>query len=314
MKSISSSILSKRGLICFMITAIIHMPCQISLDFEKNIEVSTKKDGPRKILGICLKTGVETAYDRVPIQLLTFLKNQNPLVISDYEETIGDYHVKDMLPLEKKRLVLPESRHSGSITKDEQKPDEATQGWKLDAWKNIPGFNLMHQLFPYSDWHVMLDDDTYLFINNLETHLKTLNAESRYYLGSPNMFVGCDNVKAFGEGPSFAHGGSGIVMSKASLQKLVDGTTTCLSKYNTCWAGDIRTSLCLRDQGILVDNDASKGSFHGHPPQKHNYHNPCEKPFTYFEIYLAFTIYFPARFSSYMRWNKRSKEKEEQIL
>ena len=138
--------------------------------------------------------------------------------------------------MEKKRKTIPESRHSGSIAKDEQKPDEDTAGWKLDAWKNLPGFKIMQDQYPKSDFFAMLDDDTYLFVNNIETHLKTLDPSQKYYLGSPNMFVGCDGVKAFGEGPSFAHGGSGIVMSKASLKALVDGSDLCVEKYSGCWA------------------------------------------------------------------------------
>ena len=267
-------------MLCLLLFTFVYSPFYKEEELEKYFYKENKVDIQKSSLAICLKTGVETAYDRVPIQLLTFLKGRNPLVISDYEESIGDVHVKDTMPLEKKRQNLPERLHSNSIAKDEQKPDEATQGWKLDAWKNIPGFKIMNDMFSFSDWHIMIDDDTYLFINNLEAHLKTLRADFKYYLGAPNMFVGCDGVRSFGEGPSFAHGGSGIVVSKASLRAMVDDSERCVNKYQTCWAGDIRTSLCLRDQGILIDGDASKGSFHGHPPHKHNYHNACEQPFT----------------------------------
>eukprot|EP00834_Sanchytrium_tribonematis_P004780 NODE_254_length_11700_cov_0.671580.p4 type:complete len:284 gc:universal NODE_254_length_11700_cov_0.671580:2398-1547(-) len=271
----------KRFFSCLILYIIVYIPEARIVEMTQHFSVSNRLDQPKPILAICLKTGVETSYDRIPIQLLTFLRNRNPLIISDFEEGLGEYHVKDMLPDNKKRKTLPEGRHSNSIVTDEQKPDESSVGWKLDAWKNLPGFKVMKDQFPDTDWHIMIDDDTYLFINNLENHLSTLNSNYKYYLGSPNMFVGCDGVKSFGEGPSFAHGGSGIAMSKTSLSKLVDGLDKCIEKYSTCWAGDIRTSLCLRDQGILIDGDASKGSFHGHPPHKHNYHNPCERPFTY---------------------------------
>ena len=43
--------------------------------------------------------------------------------------------------------------------------------------------------------------------------------------------------------------------------------------------------MCLRDQGILIDGDASKGAFNGHPPQKHNFNNACEKPFTFHHLF-----------------------------
>ena len=176
-----------RIIVYLIICYVIYIPQTNNIQLEDYFSIDTKLDGPRSILAVSLKTGVETAYDRIPIQLLTFLRNHNPLVISDYEEQIGDFHLWDMMPLEKKRKTVPESRHSGSIAKDEQKPDEDTQGWKLDAWKNLPGFKRMQDQYPKSDFFAMLDDDTYLFVNNIETHLKTLDPSQKYYLGSPNM-------------------------------------------------------------------------------------------------------------------------------
>ncbi len=239
----------------------------------------------RSMLAICLKTGIETSIERIPVQLLTFLKNEQPLVISDFKETIGTVKVVNILPNIKQRITYPTNRHVESIASDEQKPNERNEGWKLDAWKNYPGFQLLLKDNPDSKWFIMIDDDTYLFKNNLMAHLNTLDHTEPTYIGAANNFRGCDGVIKMGEGPFFAHGGSGIVLSKAAIEKLADNVDDCEVKYEGCWAGDIRTSLCLRDQGILFNRDKATMNFHGNPIQKQKFVGPCSTPFTFHHLF-----------------------------
>eukprot|EP00834_Sanchytrium_tribonematis_P006606 NODE_502_length_6703_cov_1.353574.p2 type:complete len:421 gc:universal NODE_502_length_6703_cov_1.353574:1326-64(-) len=236
-------------------------------------------------LAICLKTGMETSLERVPVQLMTFLNNENPLIISDYDELIGDHKVFNILPSTHQRKTYPKNRHVDSVAKDEQKPNENNEGWKLDAFKNYPGFKKLQIDYPSSKWFIMIDDDTYLFKNNLINHLKTLSPHEAYYLGAANHFRGCDGVKRLGDGPLFAHGGSGIVINRVALDKLVPLEESCTNKYGKCWAGDIRVALCLRDAGILLDRMASRNDFHGSPVQKVKFSSPCDKPFTFHHLF-----------------------------
>ncbi|KAJ3307523.1 hypothetical protein HDU76_004597 [Blyttiomyces sp. JEL0837] len=48
------------------------------------------------------------------------------------------------------------------------KVDESSQGWKLDAHKNLPGLQILYQRFPDADWYLMIDDDSYMFFDNLD--------------------------------------------------------------------------------------------------------------------------------------------------
>ena len=87
-------------------------------------------------------------------------------------------------------------------------PEESSAGWRADAHKNLPGFRLMWNRFPNAEWFVMIDDESYLFLDNLAFELRKHNAEQPFYFGNANMFVGCDGVNRLGDGPNFAHGGS----------------------------------------------------------------------------------------------------------
>ena len=73
-----------------------------------------------------------------------------------------------------------------------------------------------------------------------------------YYFGSATVFVGCDGVTEFGSGPEFAHGGSGILLSKAAMRLMMRNIDTCIEKYKDCWAGDVRVALCLRYDLIFM--------------------------------------------------------------
>jgi hypothetical protein len=99
------------------------------------------------------------------------------------------------------------------------------------------------------------------------------------------MFLGCDNVTEWGKGPFFAHGGSGIVMSKAALKLMLNIVDTCILKYRDCWAGDVRTALCLRDTGILLKD---MPGFNKDPPNdKFAFGgDPCFKPITFHHLLL----------------------------
>ncbi|KAJ3108127.1 hypothetical protein HDU96_007675 [Phlyctochytrium bullatum] len=238
-------------------------------------------------IAIALKTGHDTAASRASVQLLTFLSHvRNVLVIGDYPgDHIGPVPVVDVyngvLDEARRRAGLPTSPGSRRVERrsDVETPHvarrglpdqianvEATHGWATDAHKNLPGFQVLHHKFPDAEWYLMIDDDTYLFMDNLLAYVAQLNPDDpREYRGSVNMFAGCDGVEELGQGPGFAHGGSGILVGRAAMRKLVEGVEECIVKYHDCWAGDVRTALCLRDQGILVQDGEW---FNGDPPNR----------------------------------------------
>lgn len=68
-------------------------------------------------------------------------------------------------------------------------PDEESIGWKADAHKNFPGFQELYTQFPNASWYIMIDDDTYLYMEYLDEYLSKFNPLKPYYIGSPTVFV-----------------------------------------------------------------------------------------------------------------------------
>ncbi|KAL7749893.1 hypothetical protein RI367_004769 [Sorochytrium milnesiophthora] len=308
---------------------------------------------------IGLKSGIDTAADRVPIQLVTFLqgvknvwlfgdgdvevsdlkmvdvvtgayqhaqeviRERNGGVLPEYEEPDESFappHLRNQLrqrpSLHKrepahdpaaanrhhsnKKHKSPNNRHNAHFVPGKSKPgsqidlipDQASRGWRLDAHKNLPAFREMYHRYPDGKWYVMIDDDTYMFMENLHVFLRGFNHSEPWYLGAPNHFRGCDGVRKLGEGPPFGHGGSGIVLSREALRRLVNQTDECILKYNACWAGDIRVGLCLRDIGIPINVTMSGRRYFnaiaphwsGHP----YYEDPCKRVVSFHHLKPAF--------------------------
>ncbi|KAJ3067706.1 hypothetical protein HDU98_009108, partial [Podochytrium sp. JEL0797] len=151
-------------------------------------------------LALALKTGSETAASRSSIQLLTFLQDAaNLLVIAEAPGVrIGGLNAEDA--------------YSGVYDRIEKKMKKERKGRRGDA---VAGGTLESK-----GWYIMFDDDTYLLLDNYSAHLETLNPADEWYLGQPNLFAGCDGVTNFGDGPSFANGGTGIVVSRGAMTKM----------------------------------------------------------------------------------------------
>ncbi|KAJ3388732.1 hypothetical protein HDU92_001367 [Lobulomyces angularis] len=284
-----------------------------------NVALSTEikpiktKDESFSSFAVALKTGRETAADRVPIQLLTFLKKmKNVILIGESPVNVGNVIVEDVYTdLYKKEqdfklLDLVKNNNTKATTKNTRKhlaitpmtsklkdnsgnnkiiPDNNSAGWKADAHKNLPGFKLLYKNFPDAEWYFMIDDDTYIFFDNIYEQLSQLNPDDLHYIGNANNFVGCDKVVKMGDGIPFAHGGSGIVVSRGALKKMLTVVDSCISSYKDCWAGDVRTALCMRDAGILLEMRLP--GFNSDPPNIIDGHwptNPCLTPLSYHHL------------------------------
>ncbi|KAJ3351062.1 hypothetical protein HDU83_009253 [Entophlyctis luteolus] len=229
-------------------------------------EAGAVRGDPRfDALAVGIKTGPEVAATRIPIQLLTFIHRVRNFVLigSEHDFRIGAHLtvydvVSDARRIEQKnskdgeairkaaldRNILSTARQPsiGDITTS-LVPDWDSPGWKNDAKKNIPGFRKLYESYPHADWYMMIDDDTFVFLDNLMDFLDSMNPSTPIYAGRANAFVGCDGVQKHGEGPPFAHGGSGIILSRKAMELLMSSYETCIQKYSSCWAGDIRVGL-----------------------------------------------------------------------
>jgi hypothetical protein len=86
----------------------------------------------------------------------------------------------------------------------------------------------------------MIDDDSYVFMDNLNDFVADYNASEPYYFGAANTFMGCDGVNRRGESTIFAHGGSGILISRGAMKRLEPVWDMCIIKYRGNLNVDVR--------------------------------------------------------------------------
>ncbi|KAJ3067192.1 hypothetical protein HDU98_009607 [Podochytrium sp. JEL0797] len=289
----------------FLFLLLLHLPDPAATKFSTSTSQApnsqahrTEKKFPN--IAIALKTGSETAASRAMAQVVTFLSEaQNVLVIGDTTGIrIGDIEVQDALTevfehaggrLVKERIANGGGDGSETVSEILRREDRVAssgigqKGWEMDAHKFLPGFQMLYSRFPDSEWFIMIDDDAYVFLENYSTFLKTLNPKKPYYIGQGNIFAGCGGVQNFGDGPTFAHGGVGIVVSRGAMKMMADIVNQCIMEYQECPAGDVRVGLCMRDAGVLMSG--TDGLYQAPPNADFTYpDNACERPKVFHKV------------------------------
>ncbi|KAG8165806.1 hypothetical protein KVR01_004358 [Diaporthe batatas] len=133
-------------------------------------------------------------------------------------------------------------------------------GWELDAIKFLPGLELAYRAMPNSKWFILVDDDTYLIYPSLNSILGHFDPSVPHYLGNA---VGDYRQR-------FAHGGSSIALSRATMQALFAAANhRAVSKARQAsltetWGDRLLAGALLR-LGVPVDEDASR-FFNGEQP------------------------------------------------
>ena len=180
-----------------------------------------------------MKTGASESFDRVPTQLMTMLHClPDFLIFSDKEQTIGDYHIQDalktMLPMAMEGNsdfdVYRRQRDCAVDVKNcnEAAGNAASDGWNLDKYKNIHIAEKAYNLRPHYDWYIFVDADTYVLWPNLVQWLRTLDPAQKHYLGSVSL------INNF----PFAHGGSGYILSRATLADFAGNNPGIGNRYD----------------------------------------------------------------------------------
>ncbi|KAI8606897.1 hypothetical protein BC830DRAFT_1223601 [Chytriomyces sp. MP71] len=117
-----------------------------------------------------------------------------------------------------------------------------------------------------------------IFMNHMHEYLGRYNSSMPYYLGRANMFAGCAGVKKLGEGPEFAHG-SAIVLSKEAMKRVQSHIDQCIVDYMDCFAGDLRTGLCMRDAQVAITRTNEHGWYKFAPNHEFPWPtDPCQPP------------------------------------
>ncbi|KAF7562400.1 hypothetical protein G7046_g1747 [Stylonectria norvegica] len=200
---------------------------------------------------LVLKTGAFES-SKIPTRLLTTLKCVPEfLIFGDTEQNIAGFPVRDALD-----DVLPGVQANNpdfSLYRDQKDcpvdvetcnefyGDTFAGGVAMNKYKNIHIAEKAYKLRPEYDWYLFVEIDTYVVWPTLAEWLKRLDAAKNFYLGSA----------ATVEELPFAQGGSGYVVSQATMKALFEGKTNVANRWDGSirghWGGDVLFSTVLAE-------------------------------------------------------------------
>lgn len=234
-----------------------------------------------------LKSGADVMWQRLPVHLETTLKRwPHHQLYADGAAQIGAEQVLDCI------AMLPnEVKHSDQLKEWQVRNDaiahgfgwdytdvkigEKGMGWMQDRFKNLPALFHAYLTAPATmDWFIMADDDTYIMSQSIGSIVRDLDPKDKYYIGSKARCQGylaehgrfADKMKANEPDAerfqTFAHGGSGIVMSRGLLDALFQDkhyNPKLMTHYSkvameTLW-GDALLGYVLREELGIECND-----------------------------------------------------------
>ena len=206
-------------------------------------EVCGDAPGANNVM-VMLKTGATELYQKLPTHFVTTFKCvPHFMIFSDLAQEIADYPVYDAIASVSKQLrddhpdlelyrQLQQYQSSGQDTSNLQ----GVNGWNLDKWKFLP---MMHHAFADAgdemEWFVIIEADTSLSWTNLLQWLRRMDPRQPIYSGAQNL-IGTTN---------FAHGGSGIVISRQAANLLEQARDKEGSQaFDDRWEQLTSTSCC----------------------------------------------------------------------
>jgi hypothetical protein len=164
---------------------------------------------------IVLKIGAVQARTQLP-QFLARRSHcpQDLLVFSDRKDTYNGVDIADALA-----HLRPEYRFNNAdfdvydrIQNDNVTDETSPEGARLDKYKSLPMMEWTAYMRPDAMWFVFVELDTYVNYDNLYRFLTHFNPRTAHYFGAPVF----PKKKA-----PFAHGGSGYVLSRGALDKIM---------------------------------------------------------------------------------------------
>lgn len=210
---------------------------------------------------VVVKTGITEAQHKVPVHIRTTLRCvPNKLVVSDFEEDIEGLRTVDVFRNVSEALysnndfaLYNRARRGGRAALTNQDHTKVANsaagmmdnpGWKLDKWKFLPMIQEARAYRPDAKWYVFLEADTYPIWPNLLAWLDNFNSNRKWYLGN-QMMIG-ENT--------FAHGGSGFVISNAAMHAVADFHAARRDEWDEItdreWAGDCVLGMAFAKAGI----------------------------------------------------------------
>ncbi|KAK1760282.1 glycosyltransferase [Echria macrotheca] len=207
---------------------------------------------------VVMKTGASESFAKVPTQLMTMLRClPDTLIFSDMDQNIAGYQLLDSLDevprdITEKNPDFDLYRRQKTCLIDVETCNKlgnpASEGWKLDKYKNVHIAEKAYSMRPGYDWYLFIDADTYVLFHNLARWLSMMDPNKKHYLGSVTL------INDFG----FAHGGSGYVVSRAAMEAMVGQNPGIGSEYDYRAAeeccGDYVFGMAMKEKaGIEVE-------------------------------------------------------------
>lgn len=143
-------------------------------------------------------------------------------------------------------------------------------GWRGDKDKNLPALHMLRSKFPGKKWYLLLDDDTYIFLDNFARYIKAPGMDDKpVYTGKVFFISNCGGFAHDGSHRTdktqpkgtFAHGGSGIVINHKAMELVFPSLPSCIRQFSSCWAGDMQVGLCMRGVGVFLHNYVNGKSY-----------------------------------------------------
>lgn len=157
-------------------------------------------------------------------------------------------------------------------------------GHSLDHEKNIPAFVELFNRFPDAKWYILADDDTFLSIPALAAQFALWDPMEPRYTGKAFVFDGC-NVDDPETYKYFANGGTGIILSRGAILKLLPYAQLAIEKTrgDRCWAGDVRIAVMGAEAGLKMDwpNDQEFRMHIGAQGPWHSFGRACDAILSY---------------------------------
>jgi hypothetical protein len=209
---------------------------------------------------VTVKTGATEVAERIPTQARTTLRCvKNVLYFSDLAQDIDGFHIRDALEsispaviesnadfdFYRKQGILWQTEHNVTTLKGAKHPHNPNElaAWTLDKYKNVHVVEETWALMPEKKWYIFIDADTYVLWSNLLLWLATMDPNKKTYIGS-EVNIG---------GSRFAHGGSGIILSRATMYDYAvthNGTAAQWDpKIHDYCCGDQVLGIALQQQG-----------------------------------------------------------------
>ncbi|SMR47227.1 unnamed protein product [Zymoseptoria tritici ST99CH_3D1] len=239
-----------------------HEPVIVESIKTPNINSSCPDRPGQEDIFIIFKTGATELYKKLPMHLATALKCMpNYILVSNIEQDVGNYHVHNVLTsvtkeTQQEQEVFRFNEHMEALQDAGQDIGAytGTDAWNLDKWKFLPMYHRAWEVAPANiKWFVMIEADTTFSWQNFMLWTEKHDPTEELYLGG---------VNGYGD-ISFAHGGTGVVMSRPALEKLEkrrQDEPGGVEVYDRRWekktadncCGDVIVAAALREVDILV--------------------------------------------------------------